>query len=93
MKASEFCDRINFLTWGGFANCSLGEVYFDRGEYQKCQDCYAKAISLLERGRYASSWVSLYRVALARAKVLNKEKDVDLESLYEIEAKNKIKIY
>jgi class 3 adenylate cyclase/tetratricopeptide (TPR) repeat protein len=93
LKASDFCDRINYLSWAGFANSALGGVYFGRGEYQKCQDCCAKAISLIERGRYMSSWINFYRVALAQAKVLNKEKDVELESLYEIEAKNKVKLY
>jgi class 3 adenylate cyclase/tetratricopeptide (TPR) repeat protein len=92
LKASDFSDRIDFFTWGGPANLTLGELYFNRGEYQKCQDYYNKAISLVERGRLAPSWISFYRVVLARAKVLNKEKDVDLESLYEYEAKNKLKV-
>jgi tetratricopeptide (TPR) repeat protein len=92
-KASDFSDRINLLAWGGFANFALGEVYFARGEYQKCQEYYAKSISLPERDRYVSWWPSFYRVALARAKVLNSDKDVDLKSVYEIEAKNKIKLY
>jgi class 3 adenylate cyclase/tetratricopeptide (TPR) repeat protein len=93
LKASDLCDRINYLSWGGITNFALGEVCFAREEYQKCQEYYNKAISLLERGRYMSSWPSHYKVALARAKVLNKEKDVDLESVYEIEAENKFKLY
>ena len=92
LKARDSCDRMNLLWFGAFANLGLGEVYFDRGEYQKCQDYYDKAISLGERGRLSGSWISCCRVALARAKVLNNEKDVDLESLYQIEAGNKIKL-
>jgi tetratricopeptide (TPR) repeat protein len=92
LKASDSCDRINLLWYGDFANYGLGEVYFDRGEYQKCQDYYGKALSLGERGRLSGSWLSLNRVALARAKVLNNEKDVDLESLYKYEAENKVKL-
>jgi tetratricopeptide (TPR) repeat protein len=92
LKASDSCDRINFLWFGAFANYGLGEVYFDRGEYQKCQNYYGKAISLGERGRLSGSWISVCRVALARAKVLNKEKVVDLESLYKYEAENKFKL-
>ncbi|MBM3165887.1 MAG: zinc-ribbon domain-containing protein [Chloroflexi bacterium] len=88
LKGSDFCDRINFLTWGSPANLHLGELYFDKGEYQKCQDLCGKTISLME-GRYASSVINFYRLALARAKVLNNEKGVDLESLYKYEAKNK----
>jgi class 3 adenylate cyclase/tetratricopeptide (TPR) repeat protein len=93
LKASDFCGRINFLLWDDNANFALGEVYFDRGEYQKCQDYYNKAISLAERSRLSGSWLGVKRVALARAKVLNNEKDIDLESLYEIEAENKIKVF
>jgi class 3 adenylate cyclase/tetratricopeptide (TPR) repeat protein len=92
LKASDSCDRINLLWFGAFANYALGEVYFDRGEYQKCQDYYAKAFSLGERGRLSGSWLSINRVGLARAKVLNKEKDINLKSLYERETENKIKL-
>jgi tetratricopeptide (TPR) repeat protein len=93
LQASDFCDRIDLLEFGSAANSGLGEIYFNRGEYQKCQDFCDKAICLAERGRVARSYVSFYKVTLARAKVLNNEKDVDLESLYQYEAENKLKIY
>jgi class 3 adenylate cyclase/tetratricopeptide (TPR) repeat protein len=93
LKASDFCDRINFLNWGDFANWALGEVYFARGEYQKCQNYYDKAISFAEHLRLAPGSINIKRVALARAKVLNKERDIDLESLYEYEAENKCKFF
>jgi len=92
LKASDSCGRINLLWYSSLVNYVLAEVYFDRGEYQKCQDYYNKAFSLGERGRLSGSWLSLSRVALARAKVLNKEKDVDLEPLYEREAEIKFKL-
>jgi len=94
LKASDLCDRINFFSWGAAANFILGELYFGRGEYQKCQDFYDKAISLTESGRNISFiWINLFRPALARAKVLNNEKSVDLEALYEYEAENQIKAF
>jgi tetratricopeptide (TPR) repeat protein len=92
LKASDFCDRINFIQWGSQANFVLGEVCFARGKYQKCQDYYSKAISLMERVRLAHFIISR-RVALARAKVLNNDKDIDLKSLYEYEAENKFKFF
>ncbi|MBM4446792.1 MAG: tetratricopeptide repeat protein, partial [Chloroflexi bacterium] len=82
LKAVDYCDSVNLFNWGGLANYGLGEVYFDRGEYAKCQELYRRAISLAESLRLAPSWLIYRRVALARAKVLNNEKDVDLESLY-----------
>jgi tetratricopeptide (TPR) repeat protein len=91
LKASDFCDRIKLFHWGSFANFGLGEVYFERGEYAKCQEFYLRAISLAERIRLKHSHVIYFRVALARAKVLNNNSDVDLESLYERAAENTIK--
>jgi len=93
LKASDFCDRINFLLWDCNANSGLGEVCFARGEYQKCQDYYDKAISLGERLRLTHYWINYYRLALARAKVLNNEKDIDMESVYEYETENKFKLF
>ena len=61
-------------------------------DYQKCQPYYDKGISLAERGRFARSLTIYVRVALARAKVLNNEKDIDLESLYMNTAENKFKV-
>jgi tetratricopeptide (TPR) repeat protein len=92
LKAIDFCDRMNYFLWGGWANCALGEVYFYRGEYQKCQPYYDKGISLVERVRWARSFTIHVRVGLARAKVLSNEKDIDLESLYMNTAENKFKV-
>ncbi len=37
------------------------------------------------------SWAKLNKIALTRAKVMNNEKDIDLESLYAYVSENKIK--
>jgi tetratricopeptide (TPR) repeat protein len=93
LKGVVYSERINSFSWGGPANAGLGEIYFDKGEFQKSQGYYNKAISLLEHGRLWPSLINLYKVALVRAKVMNKEKDIDLESLYEYERENKMKTY
>jgi tetratricopeptide (TPR) repeat protein len=91
LKGVVYSERINSFSWGGPANAGLGEIYFDKGEFQKSQGYYNKAISLLEHGRLWPSLINLYKIALVRAKVMNKEKDIDLESLYEYEHENKMK--
>jgi class 3 adenylate cyclase/tetratricopeptide (TPR) repeat protein len=93
LKAVDYSERINYFSWSGPSNAGLGEIYFDRGEYQKSQDFYNKAISLLERGRLWPSLINLYEIALVRAKAMNDEKDIDLESVYKYKDESKIKLY
>jgi len=78
---------------GSLASFFLGETYFDRREYQKSQDYHGTAISLLEHCRVWPSITSSNKMALARARVMNNEKDIDLESIYEYEEENKMKLY
>ena len=93
LKAIAVCERINFLAMGSLASFFLGETYFDRREYQKSQDYHGTAISLLEHCRVWPSITSSNKMALARARVMNNEKDIDLESIYEYEEENKMKLY
>ncbi len=93
LKAIAVCERINFLSLGSLASFLLGETYFDRREYQKSQDYHGTAISLLEHCGVWPSITSSNKMALARAKVMNNEKDIDLESIYKYEEENKMKLY
>jgi tetratricopeptide (TPR) repeat protein len=70
----------------------LGEVYFDKGEYEKSQNYFQEGISLLEEGSLWPSFNKLYKMALARTKVMRNETDIDLESLYGYEGENTINI-
>ena len=83
LKATDFCDRINLLSWGASANQALGQVYFEKGEYQKSRDCYNKAISVLKRSRLTPSYLNFCRMGLARAKVMSNEKNMDLKDIFE----------
>jgi tetratricopeptide (TPR) repeat protein len=78
---------------GSLASFFLGETYFDRGEYQKSQDYHGKALSFLEQCGVWPSITSSRKMALVRARVMNSEKDIDLESLYEYESENTMKLY
>jgi len=93
LKGIAFCERINFLSMGSLASFFLGETYFDRGEYQKSQDYHGKALSFLEQCGVWPSITSSRKMALVRARVMNSEKDIDLESLYEYESENTMKLY
>jgi tetratricopeptide (TPR) repeat protein len=69
----------------------LGDTYFAMGNFPSAKDRYEKGCGLLEHTRLMPSFVGLVRAAGARTKVLNNEKDVDLESLYTHSKNNKIK--
>jgi tetratricopeptide (TPR) repeat protein len=93
LKGVDFCERINHFNWNSFGEQALGEICFEIGEYQKSKEHYSKAISLLEHSGLFRSLINLNKIALARTKMVNDERDIDLESLYEYAAANKMKSF
>jgi len=91
LKSCSFSEKLNLFAHGSLAHQYLGQVYFDMGEYQKSRNHYEQTILLLEHGRIWPSTIKLCKIASARAKVMNNEKDIDLESLYRYEAEAKLK--
>jgi class 3 adenylate cyclase/tetratricopeptide (TPR) repeat protein len=92
LKGSDFSERLNFASLYAMASFCLGETYFYRGEYQKSKDHYAKTIRINENNRLLPSYTNTTRIALARAMVMNNEKDINLELLYSYASKNKLKL-
>jgi predicted ATPase/class 3 adenylate cyclase len=91
-KGVDFCERINLFIYHRLDHNQLAEAYFDAGEYQKSKDHYSKAIRLLEHARFSSSFINLNKISRARAKVMNSERDIDLEALSGYVAENKLKV-
>jgi class 3 adenylate cyclase/tetratricopeptide (TPR) repeat protein len=92
LKGIEFCERINFHSWNGCARLHLGETYFEMGDFLRSKEHYEKCSWVLGNIRCFPSWANLGKVGLARSKVMNKEKDVDLKSLYTYFRNNKVKV-
>jgi len=92
LKGLEFSEKTAQIGWGAMAASSLGGTYVDIGEYKKAQKYYSKAISFLEQSRLLPSYANTARIALARAMVMNNEKDINLELLYSYAPKNKFKL-
>jgi len=86
-------EKINMFAHNAIAHQWLGHVYFDLEKYQKAQDHFSKAIYVREHSRLAPSSVNLNRIALMRARLLNGEKDIDLEVMYRFVRENKVRIY
>ncbi len=51
-------------------------------DYQKAQAYYEKGISALERTRIYPFWANMWKVSLARSKVLNNEQDITLGQIF-----------
>jgi tetratricopeptide (TPR) repeat protein len=92
LQGAEFCEKINYYTWNGLALGNLGETYFEARDLLKSKDYYEKWICGCENIRSYPSWGNLAKVGLARTKVMNKERDVNLESLYAHSLNNKVKV-
>jgi len=92
LEGASLCERINYLGLGSLANWSLGEIYVDKEEYHKSVEYFKKQSLFLE-----SIGLTLYmdsaRLALARAKIMNDESDINLESLLGCVNQNKVKLY
>jgi class 3 adenylate cyclase/tetratricopeptide (TPR) repeat protein len=92
LKGLEFCERISFSGWDAANQYALGDTYSEMGNFQRSKEHFQKGIWAFERNRLFPSWVGWGKVAIARSKVMNKEKDVNLESLYAHSRNNKIRV-
>ena len=92
LKGLEFCERLNPPAWIALARFNLGETYLEMGNFPKSKKFYEKVIQILEPNQLLPSWANLVKIGFARSKVMNKEKDVNLESLYALSRNNKIKV-
>jgi len=92
-KAAQLAVSINFPFVSLTAHHLLNEAYFDLGEYARSQEWAEKAISLHEQYEWVPSLLNLHRVAVARARVMRNDKNIDLDSLYRYAAANRIGIF
>jgi tetratricopeptide (TPR) repeat protein len=87
-----FSERINYSTMSMAAHVWLGITCFKLTDYRKCQEYFNKYISACEqRKMWPSRGANLGKIYLALAKVMNNDKAINLEFLYEIAERNKVK--
>jgi class 3 adenylate cyclase/tetratricopeptide (TPR) repeat protein len=82
LKATELFERINYFFLMSLAQRCLGDTYFDMEKYQKSQDAYDKAVSLSKRDKIMPSFTNLCKISSTRIRVMNNERNFDLDSLY-----------
>jgi hypothetical protein len=71
----------------------LAVTYFDREEYKISQKHYESSISHYRQGGLWPSWVNFYKIALALAKVMSNEEDINLNEIYKCYSENNSKLY
>jgi class 3 adenylate cyclase/tetratricopeptide (TPR) repeat protein len=93
LRGSKFCQRIKILSWDTFAQSTIGDAYFEIGEYEKSKQHFNRALQLIEQGKFLKFWRNLFELGLAKAKIANKKSDINLESVYRIADKNRAQIW
>jgi tetratricopeptide (TPR) repeat protein len=90
LKSIDFCERINLAMWKTIARIFISDIYYEIGEYRNSRDHCTKAVE--QSGGFADSWMITNKIGEAKAQVMMREKDIDLESLYGFVAANKLKL-
>jgi tetratricopeptide (TPR) repeat protein len=91
LKAIDLSVRLNFSHFIASAHAFLGHTYTSMGKSQMSLEHFEKAILLRQRMGLLPSTIYALRIAMARAEVLNGERDVDVQSLYTYIAENRLK--
>jgi class 3 adenylate cyclase/tetratricopeptide (TPR) repeat protein len=82
LKAVDFYQDDSQLVYAAFTNSFLGEVYLGRQEYEKSQKHCARAISLWQHCHINPSYVIMNKIIIVFAKVMNKEKNINLQDVF-----------
>jgi tetratricopeptide (TPR) repeat protein len=88
LKGSQFFEKLNEKGWNSITHLYLGEIYFEMGDFARSKDYYEKGSLLLGHTHLFTDWLEM---GAARSRVMNNQKDIDLESLYALARNNKIK--
>jgi class 3 adenylate cyclase/tetratricopeptide (TPR) repeat protein len=82
MKSGDFLQKSNVLVYEGFSNSYLSAVYLDMGEYETSQKFSERAISVIQHNNWGSSYLIWNNISIALAKVMNNEKDINLNEIF-----------
>jgi len=91
LQGADFCERLNSSYWAAFAHYGLGHNYFYLENYNESQKHFERAISLLQSADLYPSMVNYSKTALALARILNHEKNINLNEIFKYYEDNKLK--
>jgi tetratricopeptide (TPR) repeat protein len=82
-QALTFSEKTGHYTNWMTACEHIFELFISKRRYQAAQSYYEKMISILRPTQYRPSEMGLYKVGLARAKVLNADLNINIDELIE----------
>jgi len=92
LKGLDFAERLNFFVLVYLAQDPLITAFSEIREYKKAKDNCDKLIFIPEKAGMGSSTINYIKTCLAHVKVMDNQKDIDLELLYRYVSENKAKI-
>jgi class 3 adenylate cyclase/tetratricopeptide (TPR) repeat protein len=81
LQALDFSERTGHYTNWMTACEHIFEVYISKRAYRKAASYFERMIAMLEPMNYRPSEIGLYRVGLAMAKVLDADRNIDIDEL------------
>jgi tetratricopeptide (TPR) repeat protein len=93
LQGADFCERLNVSIWAGYAHFGLGHNYFDMEKYTESQKHFDIANSTFRNYDVYPSWANFCKIALALAKVMNNEKNININDLFKCYDENKVKLF
>jgi len=93
LEAIELCEKTSLITIGGWSAFHLGNIYFEKGKYDKAISYYTKSISLLKQGRIMPSWIRIAQIEIIRTRCFQNIVDMNSNNLFNYAYENKLKIY
>jgi tetratricopeptide (TPR) repeat protein len=93
LKGLAFCEKINLTTFIVCTSGWLGLLYIELKKYGMAQTYFNKARSIaVEYIGFGPSLTNMWVVCIARARVLNQDRDIDLPYLFKCYQDNKLRI-
>ena len=91
IKGLTICEKTAQLAWWAWTYGLLGDLYSDLGEYERAQGHYKKGINICKTTRFWPSWINMWEISIARAKVLNLSENINLGMVFQQYKNNKLK--
>jgi tetratricopeptide (TPR) repeat protein len=82
LKSSDLLQKSNQLAHAAGSSAFLGTIYLNRREYETSQEHYKSSISLYRHCSALPSYIILNKIAIVLAKVMNKERDINLNEIF-----------
>ena len=84
--------KISQFGWEHWACVNLGNLYLDIGEFTRAEDTLTKSLMILKHAKILPSWGYNCRVALAKVRVLDNPRNLNLNELTACFENNSFKV-